>query len=261
MQGIAVSSYQGGHVEYFTYLLDRLREVGRDDVKVYGGGGGVIVPAEIEELHRCAVVARIFSPQDGQQMGLAGMINSMIAACDVPPDRDGAVDLDALFDRRRPCPGADDQRDRERAGVVGSAGPDEVRSRGIASGALCWASPGRVAPASPRSPTSCCAASGSTRQDKLRIAVLAVDPTRRTRWGSAARRPDPHEHARQRPGVLPLAGHPVHGWRRRSDGALGPRRRDRRRQGVGCRPGRRRDTGDRAGRRGRSCRSSTCRST
>ena len=82
VQGIALSSYQGGHVEYFTYLIDRLAEQGAGHVRVYGGGGGVIVPDEIRHLHDHGV-ARIFSPEDGQRMGLAGMVNLMIAECDV----------------------------------------------------------------------------------------------------------------------------------------------------------------------------------
>jgi methylmalonyl-CoA mutase len=82
VQGIAVSSYQGGHVEFFKYMIDLLRERGGGNIKVYGGGGGVIVPAEIRELHDYGV-ARIFSPEDGQKMGLQGMIGSMLAACDV----------------------------------------------------------------------------------------------------------------------------------------------------------------------------------
>ena len=80
-QGIAVSSYQGGHVEYFKYMLDLLRERGGENVKVFGGGGGVIVPAEIKELHDYGV-ARIYSPEDGQKLGLQGMINDMIKRCD-----------------------------------------------------------------------------------------------------------------------------------------------------------------------------------
>ena len=70
-QGIAVSSYQGGHVEYFKYLIDRLRAEGRPGIRVYGGGGGTIIPAEIAELQAYGV-ARIFSPQDGQSLGLGG---------------------------------------------------------------------------------------------------------------------------------------------------------------------------------------------
>src|SRR5918997_1963238 len=79
-QGVAVSSYQGGHIEYFTYLVQLLRERGAGHVKVFGGGGGVIVPAEIERLRASGV--RIFSPEDGQRLGLAGMINSMVREAD-----------------------------------------------------------------------------------------------------------------------------------------------------------------------------------
>src|ERR1051325_4217826 len=79
--GIAVSSYQGGHVEYFKYMVDLLRERGGGHIKVFGGGGGVIVPAEIDALHAYGVT-RIFSPEDGQRLGLQGMINEMIAAAD-----------------------------------------------------------------------------------------------------------------------------------------------------------------------------------
>jgi len=81
VQGIAVSSYQGGHLEYFKYMIDLLRERGGAHVKVFGGGGGVIVAAEIDELQRYGV-ARIYSPEDGQRMGLQGMINDMLAQCD-----------------------------------------------------------------------------------------------------------------------------------------------------------------------------------
>src|SRR6187551_3788917 len=80
--GIAISSYQGGHVEFFKYMLDLLRERGAGHVKVFGGGGGVIVPAEIDELHAYGVT-RIFSPEDGQKLGLQGMINEIMAAADV----------------------------------------------------------------------------------------------------------------------------------------------------------------------------------
>src|SRR6059036_1903036 len=76
VQGVAVSSYQGGHMEYLRYLVDRLREVGRGDVRVYGGGGGVIVRGEVAQLHAYGV-ARIFTPEDGQRMGLAAMVNTM----------------------------------------------------------------------------------------------------------------------------------------------------------------------------------------
>ncbi|MCH8617945.1 fused isobutyryl-CoA mutase/GTPase IcmF [Undibacterium sp. TS12] len=80
-QGIAISSYQGGHVEYFKYMIDLLKQRGGAHIKVFGGGGGVIVPEEIADLHTYGVT-RIFSPEDGQRMGLVGMILSMIQACD-----------------------------------------------------------------------------------------------------------------------------------------------------------------------------------
>jgi methylmalonyl-CoA mutase len=81
VQGIAVSSYQGGHLEYFKFMVDLLRERGGAHIKVFGGGGGVIVPAEIDELQRYGVT-RIYSPEDGQRMGLQGMVNDMLAQCD-----------------------------------------------------------------------------------------------------------------------------------------------------------------------------------
>ena len=80
-QGIAISSYQGGHVEYFKYMVDLLRARGGEHIQVFGGGGGVIVPPEIAELQAYGV-ARIFSPQDGQKMGLQGMIGEMVMRCD-----------------------------------------------------------------------------------------------------------------------------------------------------------------------------------
>jgi methylmalonyl-CoA mutase len=82
VQGIAISSYQGGHVEYFKYMVDLLRQRGGSHIQVFGGGGGVIVPAEIRELQGYGV-SRIYSPEDGQRMGLQGMIGEMVMRCDV----------------------------------------------------------------------------------------------------------------------------------------------------------------------------------
>ena len=81
VQGIAISSYQGGHVEYFKYMVDLLRQQGGEHIQVFGGGGGVIVPSEIKELHDYGV-GRIYSPEDGQRMGLQGMIGEMVMRCD-----------------------------------------------------------------------------------------------------------------------------------------------------------------------------------
>jgi isobutyryl-CoA mutase len=82
-QGVAVSSYQGGHIEFFKYLVDLLRERGAAHVKVFGGGGGVIVPEEIKELEAYGV-AKIYSPEDGARMGLQGMINHLVQSLDFP---------------------------------------------------------------------------------------------------------------------------------------------------------------------------------
>jgi methylmalonyl-CoA mutase len=81
VQGIAISSYQGGHVEYFKYMVDLLKSRGGAHIQVFGGGGGVIVPPEIRELHAYGV-SRIYSPEDGQRMGLQGMIGEMVMRCD-----------------------------------------------------------------------------------------------------------------------------------------------------------------------------------
>ena len=78
--GIAISSYQGGHVEFFKYMIDLLKQKNASHIKVFGGGGGVIVPQEIALLHDYGV-ARIYSPEDGQTMGLAGMIEDMFSRC------------------------------------------------------------------------------------------------------------------------------------------------------------------------------------
>jgi methylmalonyl-CoA mutase len=82
VQGIAITSYQGGHVEFFKYMIDLLKAGGGENIKVFGGGGGVIVPSEIKELHAYGVT-RIYSPEDGQGMGLQGMINDLVTQCDV----------------------------------------------------------------------------------------------------------------------------------------------------------------------------------
>ena len=98
VHAIAISSYQGGHVEFFKYMLDLLRERGGEHIKVFGGGGGVIVPSEIQELHDYGV-ARIFSPEDGQRLGLQGMINEIVAAADIDLAQSMPASLAALTDR------------------------------------------------------------------------------------------------------------------------------------------------------------------
>ncbi len=87
-QGIAVSSYQGGHVEYFKYMVDLLREKGAEHIKVFGGGGGVIVYDEIKELESYGV-CKIYSPEDGTRWGLQGIINDMMEKMDFNTVQDG----------------------------------------------------------------------------------------------------------------------------------------------------------------------------
>ena len=96
VHGIAISSYQGGHVEYFKYMIDLLKEKGAGHIKVFGGGGGVIVPEEIAELHAYGV-SHIFSPSDGQSMQLQGIINEMVETADYDLSHlDIPTDLNAL---------------------------------------------------------------------------------------------------------------------------------------------------------------------
>lgn len=83
VQGIAITSYQGGHTEYFKYMHDLLKENGAGHIKLFGGGGGVILPEEIAELHAYGIT-RIYSPDDGRHMGLQGMINDLVQTCDFP---------------------------------------------------------------------------------------------------------------------------------------------------------------------------------
>ncbi|GAA3385224.1 fused isobutyryl-CoA mutase/GTPase IcmF [Cryptosporangium minutisporangium] len=194
-QGVAISAYQGGHVEYFSYLVELLNERGAGHVKVFGGGGGVIVPEEIALLHSRGV-ARIFSPADGQRMGLAAMINSMIAACDYSLARpaDGATEGSAapVFDQGAALDGLFTGASRAvaraitlaEAGAVPDDLADEIRARAQA----------RTVPVLGITGTGGSGKSSLTdelvrrfrldQQDKLRIAVLAVDPTRRRGGGA-----------------------------------------------------------------------------
>ncbi|NBX79216.1 MAG: cobalamin B12-binding domain-containing protein, partial [Flavobacteriales bacterium] len=82
-QAIAMTSYQGGHIEYFKYMFDLLKEKGAPHIKIFGGGGGTILPSEIEELHGYGIT-RIYHPDDGRSLGLQGMINDLIQKCDFP---------------------------------------------------------------------------------------------------------------------------------------------------------------------------------
>ena len=181
VQGVAISSYQGGHVEYFQYLVDLLEERGAGHVKVFGGGGGVIVRSEIDLLHAYGV-SRIFSPHDGQTMGLPGMINSLVAAADV----DLAADLPASLD---PLLGGDHA---SLARVITALENDRLPSLQVAE--LRAAAELRTVPVLGITGTGGSGKSSLTdelvrrfrldHEDKLQIAVIAIDPTRRKGGGA-----------------------------------------------------------------------------
>ena len=157
-QGIALTSYQGGHVEYFKYMVDLLRERGAN-IQVFGGGGGTILPSEIEELHRYGV-ARIYSPDDGRALGLQGMIDDLLQRCDYATESSLDRDVERLAARD---PGA-----IGRLISLAENRPEEVPAlkaspRGRpAARSPCSASRARAAAARARSSTSSCAATCST---------------------------------------------------------------------------------------------------
>ena len=182
---IAISSYQGGHVEFFTYMLDLLRERGAGHIKVFGGGGGVIIPAEIKALHAYGVT-RIFSPEDGQKLGLQGMINEIIAAADVDLTQAIPGSIAALTDADRFA------RTRAIARTISAL------EAGVAPPALQQAL--RDAAASTKTPVLGITGTGGAgkssltdelvrrfrldQQDRLRIAILSIDPSRRKSGGA-----------------------------------------------------------------------------
>ncbi|HTW06742.1 MAG TPA: cobalamin-dependent protein, partial [Acidimicrobiales bacterium] len=180
VHAVAVSSYQGGHIEYFEYLLDQLAAHGRPDIRVYGGGGGVIVAAEVQMLQQ-AGVARIFTPEDGQRLGLDAMVNTIIEECDMalgpPPD---------LVDRVV----SGDHGALARAITCLEDGSLDEASRH----ALKAAAAAHPAPALGVTGTGGSGKSSLTdelvrrlrldQRDSLRVAVLAVDPSRRKSGGA-----------------------------------------------------------------------------
>jgi methylmalonyl-CoA mutase len=185
VQGIAVSSYQGGHVEFFKYMIDLLRDRGGAHIKVYGGGGGVIVPSEIKELHAYGV-ARIFSPEDGQKMGLTGMIGLMVAECDVDLAPLAPKSLDALREKDL------DKRWRALAQLITALESGQVDSR--TREALHKAADTARAPALGITGTGGAGKSSLTdelvrrfrldQDDALTIAVISIDPSRRKSGGA-----------------------------------------------------------------------------
>ena len=180
--GVAVSSYQGGHIEYFRYMLDMLRERGAGHVRIFGGGGGVIVPEEVRALHDYGI-ARIYTPEDGQRMGLQGMMD------DVFERARGALDASAL---RVPW-------DDLRAGDFGAlARAITCIERGLVDPGELAAGrrPGRAGTAPVLGITGTGGSGKSSVTDeivrrarlafgeRLRIAIVAADPTRRRTGGA-----------------------------------------------------------------------------
>ena len=98
VQGIALTSYQGGHIEYFKYMFDLLKENNSEHIKIYGGGGGVILPEEIAELMNYGI-ARIYSPDDGRELGLQGMINDIVKNADYATGSNIGKELDDYLKR------------------------------------------------------------------------------------------------------------------------------------------------------------------
>ncbi|HXL76671.1 MAG TPA: methylmalonyl-CoA mutase family protein, partial [Burkholderiales bacterium] len=171
VQGIAVSSYQGGHIEFFKYMLDLLRSRGGEHIKVFGGGGGVIVTAEIQELQDYGV-ARIYSPEDGQRMGLQGMINDILARCDFDPAQYAPKEL-KKGDLRALAQIITALELGKKEGLKGKA--HEVPVLGVTG----------TGGAGKSSLTDELVRRFSLDQgDDLRIAVLSVDPTRRKTGGA-----------------------------------------------------------------------------
>ena len=184
-QGIAVSSYQGGHIEYFKYMIDLLKERDGARIQVFGGGGGVIIPSEIADLQSYGV-ARIFSPEDGQQMGLDGMILSMMQACDIDLSQHAPASLHALSAGER------GMRQRALARFItalenGTAAP-ELKA------VLHQAAKSVTAPTLGITGTGGAGKSSLSdelirrlrfdQDDALHIAVIAIDPSRRKTGGA-----------------------------------------------------------------------------
>ena len=186
VQGIAISSYQGGHVEYFKYVIDMLKEQGASHIKVFGGGGGVIVPDEIAELHSYGV-SQIYSPHDGMELGLVGMIEDMINRCetnyhgdlvvsDLSPGSQDYLPLSKIISLIERGQLANDQLARLKLGGKNSENTDlAVPVLGITG-------------------TGGAGKSSLTDEmirrfrqdsgDQAKIAVLAIDPTRRKTGGA-----------------------------------------------------------------------------
>ncbi|MDA0795436.1 MAG: methylmalonyl-CoA mutase family protein [Proteobacteria bacterium] len=185
VQGIAISSYQGGHVEYFKYVVDLLKEAGAEHIRIFGGGGGVIVPAEIAELQDYGV-ERIYSPHDGQNLGLVGMIDDMIQRCSLNSGSSITVQAKEL--------NSADEGQRNLATLITAIERGELSEQQLKSLREQARLLNNTVPVLGITGTGGAGKSSLTdelirrfRQDSadgLKIAVLAIDPTRRKTGGA-----------------------------------------------------------------------------
>ena len=185
VQGIAISSYQGGHVEFFKYMIDLLKQRGGQDIKVFGGGGGVIVPAEIEELHAYGV-AHLYSVEDGRTLGLQGMINDMVARCDVDMGVRAPQDLRALENGDRRA------LSQVITALENGAWPAQAKQALLAKAAAHLGN--KPAPTFGITGTGGAGKSSLTdelirrfrldQHDQLKIAVISIDPSRKRTGGA-----------------------------------------------------------------------------
>jgi isobutyryl-CoA mutase len=184
VQGIAISSYQGGHVEYFKYMVDLLKSRGGEHIQVFGGGGGVIVPPEIRELQAYGV-SRIYSPEDGQRMGLAGMIGEMVMRCDKDITGYAPHDVKAIQ-------GHGEMNWRALAQLVTALESGSADAKLL--GAVREQAQGRRIPVVGVTGTGGAGKSSLTDElirrlrldqgDSLRVAIISIDPSRRKSGGA-----------------------------------------------------------------------------
>ncbi len=185
VHGIAISSYQGGHVEFFKYMIDLLRENGGAHIKVFGGGGGVIVPSEIKELHEYGVT-RIFSPEDGAKLGLQGMINEIVAACDVDISRQNVPTLEqvATGDMPRKVVALARLITALEAGTLPAAARKDLHARAATTRAPALGITGTGGAGKSSLTDELIRRFRLDQDDKLRIAIISIDPSRRKSGGA-----------------------------------------------------------------------------
>ncbi|HEX3395169.1 MAG TPA: fused isobutyryl-CoA mutase/GTPase IcmF [Steroidobacteraceae bacterium] len=184
VQAVAITSYQGGHVEFFKYMMDLLREKGGENIKVFGGGGGVIVPSEIRELMAYGVT-RLYSPEDGAKLGLQGMIDDVIRTSDYDLSALAPAEGEALEALRS---GNRRQLARIITAVENRTYPMRVRQ------SLLQAAAGIKTPVLGITGTGGAGKSSLTdelilrlrldQEDRLRIAIISIDPSRKRTGGA-----------------------------------------------------------------------------